>query len=126
MQCGGDRHRRLPSLPSCAYIRQPGAEVVAMSSVAVSKIAAIVPRLRVSFCLALVRRPHSFTPSPASLSARRMPPIQRPATTEKSIHAWTTGNKRSIAHVELIGKGGFGEVHKVQPVISKYCALTGS
>jgi len=35
------------------------------------------------------------------------------AGTNKSPYAWTTGNKRSITHVEPIGNGGFGEVHKV-------------
>jgi hypothetical protein len=31
----------------------------------------------------------------------------------KSRYAWTTGNDESIAHQQLIGKGGYGEVHKV-------------
>ena len=44
-----------------------------------------------------------------------MPPLERPSNGRKSVYAWTTGRKRSIAHVELIGKGGFGEVHKVYP-----------
>jgi len=43
-----------------------------------------------------------------------MPPTDKNlATTKKSVYAWTRGNKRSITHVELIGMGGFGEVHKV-------------
>lgn len=44
-----------------------------------------------------------------------MPPIPKiAASTSKSPYAWTTGNKRSITHVEAIGNGGFGEVHKVR------------
>lgn len=43
-----------------------------------------------------------------------MPPTDKNlATTKKSVYAWTRGNERSITHVELIGMGGFGEVHKV-------------
>jgi hypothetical protein len=42
-----------------------------------------------------------------------MPVTEKRATAKRSVYAWTTGNKRAIAHVEPIGKGGFGEVHKV-------------
>jgi len=42
-----------------------------------------------------------------------MPRSQNLTTAKKSVYAWTTGKKRSITHLEPIGKGGFGEVHKV-------------
>ena len=42
-----------------------------------------------------------------------MPEAPKVKSKRKSPHAWTTGGKRSIAHVEPIGSGAFGEVHKV-------------
>jgi hypothetical protein len=58
-----------------------------------------------------------FLPSPPTTSCSifivDMPATEKRATAKRSVYAWTTGNKRSVAHVEPIGKGGFGEVHKV-------------
>lgn len=31
-------------------------------------------------------------------------------------NAWTAGRMHGITHIELIARGGFGEVHKVFPI----------
>jgi len=47
-------------------------------------------------------------PSSEEISRR---PAKKART--KSPYQWTTGGMRNITHIDLINRGGFGEVHKV-------------
>jgi hypothetical protein len=44
-------------------------------------------------------------------------PWQKAKPVDNSVYAWTTGGDRAIAHVKPVGKGGFGEVHKVNTYV---------
>jgi hypothetical protein len=54
----------------------------------------------------LRRRQKALVPPNAFRPARR--------TKTKSPYSWTTGGMRNVTHVELINRGGYGEVHKVR------------
>jgi len=50
---------------------------------------------------------------PTNQTIDSMPPARRKAVTVTENYGWVTGSKKGIAHVSLVARGGFGEVHQV-------------
>lgn len=54
-----------------------------------------------------------------------MPPSRKNFKAEKSRYQWICGGMSFIRHVELIARGGFGEVHKVTQLHRLLFSATG-
>ena len=59
----------------------------------------------------IIANPNASSGLKSSIQTKRRP-VKRAAT--KSPYQWTTGGMRNITHVDLINRGGYGEVHQVR------------